>query len=105
MSNRVDWGAETPSGWTYKTPKTIPDIMERGIDYAQGDVENWDEAELPPDPTWEMVAILLDEIDRLKRLPSLTLADFNAASPIGRQASFNKGVEAAVKEINHRISS
>lgn len=65
------WPYTTPSGHTYVEPTTCAEIQERVNDWCQAHFESWDEAERPPQPTWDMIGICLHEILRLRTLASL----------------------------------
>lgn len=77
------WPYTTPEGYVYSFSDKNPCMAARiellqiyADDYAQGYVEGWDKAELPPQPTWEMVGVLLREIQRYRNLP-----DYDKQSP------------------------
>lgn len=56
------WDEPTSSGHVYRTPTTYEELCDRHFDAAQARIEGWDEAECPPEPTWEMVGLAHDEI-------------------------------------------
>lgn len=69
------WPYTTPEGYTYCYPNPLADKMKTletyMADAAQGGLEGWDDAELPPEPTWAMVSDLLEEIRVLTRRASV----------------------------------
>ena len=59
------WPKTTPTGHTYTVPTTYAELRSRHVDAAQAEVECWEPAECPPEPTWEMVGIAHREVERL----------------------------------------
>ena len=100
------WGVPTPSGHTYVLPTTVDQARNRVMDFAQGGIEGWDADEGVPEPTWEVVSVLLEEIERLKMLPALVAKDYRDA----REAldpdcplDFYRGALDAIDEVGRRI--
>jgi len=58
------WDYTTPEGHTYTAPTTPDELRALATTYAQGVIEDWDELELPPEPTWEMIGLALGEFMR-----------------------------------------
>lgn len=59
------WPKHTPSGHTYDAPTTYKKLLQQCANAAQAASEGWDDAECPPEPTWEMVGLATAEVDRL----------------------------------------
>lgn len=80
------WPYTTPSGHTYQTPKGWVALNNRCVDSAQGWMEHWDEPEMPPEPTWEMVGLALQELARLAaalaRVEAVLTRDYASSSEL-----------------------
>jgi hypothetical protein len=101
----AEWNTPTPSGHAYKPPTTMAEARERCNDFAQGEIESWDAAERIPDPTWEVVGMLIDEIERLQMIPALVHNDFKSArdtNPDG-ESPFYTGALDAIDEVGRRM--
>lgn len=72
------WPKTTPSGHTYDAPTTYKELRHQCANAAQAASEGWDDAECPPEPTWEMVGLATAE--RVTD-PSLTLNDGSMMRP------------------------
>ena len=59
------WPKTTPSGHTYDAPTTYKELRHQCANAAQAASEGWDDAECPPEPTWEMVGLATAEVERL----------------------------------------
>jgi len=99
----AQWGVPTPSGHAYRVPTTYADARERVNDFAQGEIESWDDAERCPEPTWEVVSHLLDEIERLRMIPTMVHDDFKAASSDSMNDMFYRGAIDAADEVRRRM--
>jgi len=99
----AEWNVPTPAGHTYKPPATVAEVRQRCLDYAQGQIESWDDTECIPDPTWDVVGVLLDEIDRLQMIPAMVHNDFKAASVDATNEAFYRGALDAVDEVGRRM--
>lgn len=81
-SRRAWWGQPTPSGRVYEIPTTVEQIASVALEHSQAGIEDkLDPAERPPNPTWKMVGILLEEIHRLNSLPLLEWNKAEDCSP------------------------
>lgn len=65
MSDCHSWPRTTPSGYTYDPPVTYQELKDRHVCAALAVIENWDKGEEPPEPTWEMVGIAHQEVERI----------------------------------------
>lgn len=63
---RCEWPYTTPSGHTYEVPRTYEDLCRRSGDFVQGWIEHWDEPEMPPHPTWDILGLAQQENERLR---------------------------------------
>lgn len=63
----AEWGKPTPSGFTYMPPKDYEGVMKMRTTAEQADIENWDEPERPPHPTWEMLDMVTKQCGRAIR--------------------------------------
>lgn len=101
----AEWDRPTPTGHIYRTPDTIADVRERCNDYGQGWAEGWMPNEMVPDPTWEIVGMLMDEIERLHMLPDIVKGDYTeAAKTHGTPLShFYAGAIDATDEVGRRM--
>ncbi|WP_312802431.1 hypothetical protein [Corynebacterium variabile] len=59
------WPKHTPSGHTYDAPTTYKKLRQQCANAAQAASEGWDDAECPPEPTWEMVGLATTEVEHL----------------------------------------
>lgn len=59
------WPYTTPTGHVYAGPTTYEELKARHLDAALAEIEHWDADECPPDPTWEMIGLAHEEIERL----------------------------------------
>lgn len=62
----AEWDIPTPSGFVYKTPGTYEELCRQHLNYGMSYVECWDDAEVPPSPTWEMLGLAHKEIEHLE---------------------------------------
>lgn len=53
MNRRNEWPYTTPSGYTYENPTTWEQTKHYWEHAALAMIEGLDEAEHPPEPTWE----------------------------------------------------
>ncbi len=101
----AEWGVPTPSGHIYHEPTSVSQARQRSMDFAQGCFERWDDAECVADPTWDVVSILLDEVERLRTIPMLAYRDYNVAQDDPRTNSgFPDGTLEACTEILYRMA-
>lgn len=86
--SKKSWPYTTPTGFVYCYPSSIANNIKTLDIYmiysTQGEAEGWDATELPPEPTWEMVSDLLEEIRVLTRLASRDII----AEYLSRQLSY-----------------
>lgn len=61
------WPYTTPSGHIYEHPENFDELWQRAMDMAQAHIEGWEDLEHPPEPTWEMIGIAMNEAFRLRR--------------------------------------
>jgi hypothetical protein len=99
----ANWNTPTPSGHTYKPPTTVAAARERCNDFAQGEIESWDAAERVPDPAWDVVGMLLDEIERLQMIPAFVHNDYKRASVDSVRPNFYQGALDAIDEVGRRM--
>lgn len=65
---RAWWNEATPSGKIYRMPTDVEEITAVALIHSQMGIDKEsDPAERPPNPTWKMIGILLEEIDRLNQ--------------------------------------
>lgn len=83
----------TPSGHTYVEPTTLDEIRKRCSTWAQGIAESWDEAELPPPPTWTMIGTLLKALDDAVAVALLVSA------PVDRVAQLEAAIDTAQADV------
>lgn len=60
------WDVPTPSGFVYREPTTYDEMINVATTVGQSWVEGWDDAEVPPAPTWRTVDIAWSEARRWK---------------------------------------
>lgn len=72
---RCRWPYTTPTtGLTYEAPTNVDELARVHADAVQCSMENCREDEHPPNPTWDMVGILFNELEALSRLVAETMA-------------------------------
>lgn len=64
-AGRRTWPYTTPSGHVYAVPDTYEALRERHTDAAQAEIESWDAAERPPEPTWELLGVAHERVAAL----------------------------------------
>lgn len=87
----AEWGVPTPSGHVYHVPTTYADTCDRINDFIQGEIESWDDVERCPEPTWEIVSHLLDEIERQRIVVATVRSEWTEAGV--RYIDIDKGMD------------
>lgn len=77
MTETSTWPKTTPQGYTYEHPSTYAELIDITADLSQGEIEGWDESEMPPEPTWRMLGLAQREIYR----QSVRIAELEALQP------------------------
>jgi hypothetical protein len=103
----AEWGVETPAGHTYNLPRTEDAVRQRCMDFMQGEIEHWDDPELVPTPTWEVVSVLLEELDRFRHIRAVVEGDYIKAQRLSPESTknenFYQGARDALDEVRRRM--